>query len=432
MPSKTSSAAIFFGILAGAFAQTPPTLTLQQAEAMAIQNHPQVLGAQNEINFANQQIVENRSAYYPILNADVTGAQGNINGRIGAGYLADSRLFNHQGDGIDVSQLVTDSGRTPNLVASARLQAKATAQTYQATRYDVLIGVNRAYYNVLRAQNLVKVANETVAARQTLSDQITELANSNLRSQLDASFAQVQVSQAKLLLIQAQNGVQDAQADLARALGSDQSIANYQLMDEPLPSGPPAKADDLVTQAVNNRPELASLRFSRDSAYKFAAAEKDLSRPTVTVDAVAGYQPYIDNVTKTPIPSEYEGVVANLSVPIFNGHLFSARREAADQHAMEADQTLRNEQERITRDVRVAWAGAVNAFDRIDVTAQFLREAALAINLAQGRYDLNLASIVELTTAQLGLTQAEIENVNAKYDYQISNAVLQYSMGLLR
>ena len=66
------------------------------------------------------------------------------------------------------------------------------------------------------------------------------------------------------------------------------------------------------------------------------------------------------------------------------------------------------------------------------MTAQFLRQATLALDLAQGRYNLGLASIIELTQAQLNVTQAEIENLNAKYDYQIQNAVLQYSIGQLR
>ena len=111
---------------------------------------------------------------------------------------------------------------------------------------------------------------------------MTELARNNLKSQLDVSFAEVNVSEAKLLLLRAQDSVQQALAELGRAMGSDLP-ANYQLAEEPLPSGPPATADQLVAQALGNRPELASLRFSRDASYKFADAEKDLSRPTVSV-----------------------------------------------------------------------------------------------------------------------------------------------------
>ncbi|MGH9559750.1 MAG: TolC family protein, partial [Bryobacteraceae bacterium] len=104
----------------------------------------------------------------------------------------------------------------------------------------------------------------------------------------------------------------------------------------------------------------------------------------------------------------------------------------AYQRALESDQRLRDRQEQVARDVRVAWSGAVTAFQRIDVTAQFLRQASLALDLAQGRYNLGLSSIVELTQAQLNLTNAEIENLSAKYDYQSQNSVLQFTVGALR
>jgi outer membrane protein len=415
----------------GASAQNLPTLTLQQAEALAIQNHPQIQAAQNEINYSNQQIIQDRSVYYPNVVGNVTGSQGNKDSRIGAGDLSASRLFNRFGQGIVVRQLVTDFGRTSNLVSSSRLQAQAVTQNAQATRYDVLLAVNRSYFDVLHAQSVVKVAQQTVSARQLLSDQVTELARNNLKSQLDVSFAEVNVSEAKLLLLRAQDGVQQALAELGRAMGSDMP-ANYQLADEPLPAGPPATADPLVAQAIANRPELAGLRFSRDAAYKFAEAEKDLSRPTVSAVAVGGFVPFINNTTTSSIPAEYEGVAANVSIPLFNGHLFAARREAALQRAMESDQRLRDEQQRLSRDVRVAWASANDAYQRIDVTAQYLRQAALALDLANGRYALGLSSIVELTQAQLNLTQAEIENLNAKYDYQTQYSALQYTLGLLR
>jgi outer membrane protein len=250
-------------------------------------------------------------------------------------------------------------------VASSQLQAQASSQVYQATRFDVLLEVNRAYFAALHAQALVGVADATVAARQLLLDQVTTLANNNLRSQLDVSFASVNVSEAKLLLLRAQDDVQSSFADLTRALGADQQI-NYQLVDEPLSQGPPASPDGLVMEALNNRPEISSFRLARDSAARFAEAEKDLVRPSVSIVGTAGYLPLINS---PGIPNEYEGVAVNLDIPIFNGHLFSARREAARYKANEAGQRLRDVQERIVRDVRVTWGGAMNAFQRIDVTA---------------------------------------------------------------
>ena len=119
--------------------------------------------------------------------------------------------------------MITDSGRTSNLVATSRLQAGAADQTTQATSYDVLLHVNQAYFGVLRAQALVKVAQETVATRQVLVDQVTALYQNKLRSELDVSFVDVNLSQAHLLLLQAQDQVQRAFAELTRALGFQQA-----------------------------------------------------------------------------------------------------------------------------------------------------------------------------------------------------------------
>ena len=420
---------------AALFAQSPAApakLSLQDAESLALKNHPKVLGAQNVYSAMSQRIAEARSAYFPQFSGEVTGSQGNIGARIGAGYLTDSRLFNRFGDGIILGQLITDSGRTPNLVASSRLQAGAAQQDIQATIYDVLLRVNQAYFGTLRAQALVRVADQTVAARETVSDQITTMFNNKLKSEVDVAFANVELSRAKLMQMQAQEQVQAQFAELTRDLGS-QDAAAYQLADEPLPPSPAAKVEDLVQQALNARPELASLKLSRDSAYKFERAERDLSLPNAKFVAVGGYMPYIDQITlPRVIPNEYEGAAINVEIPVFNGGLFKARREEAHYRVLEADQRLRDEAEQIARDVRAAWADATVAYRRMAVTAEMVRQASLARELAQQRYQLGLSSIVELTQALLNLTEAEVEDVDAKYDYQSQYAALQYTIGALR
>jgi outer membrane protein TolC len=72
--------------------------------------------------------------------------------RPGAGAINDSLLFNRHRDGLVANQLLTDFGRTRNLVADSRLQEQAATQTTQASRYDVTLGVNRTYYGVLESQ----------------------------------------------------------------------------------------------------------------------------------------------------------------------------------------------------------------------------------------------------------------------------------------
>jgi outer membrane protein len=412
-------------------AQSGPTLTLADAAAIALKNHPQVGIATNTAASAGQRVIEAKSAYYPSLNANITGEQAaNQQDRLGSGSINSSRLFTRNGDGVEVDQLITDMGRTRNLVANSRLQAQAADQSTQATRYDVLLHVNQAYFGVGEAKALIDVSQQTVAARQTVADQVNALYKAQLKSEIDFSFAEVNVSQAKLLLIRAQDALKRAYAELARAMGEDH-VVEYQLSAAPMPAAPPADAEPLIAEAIKNRPELHELRLRYEAAQKFEAAERDLKRPTVSLVGVAGTIPYLDETPRVT-PHGYEAVAVNMEIPIFNGHLFTARREAAHYDALAADQRLRDLQQQVERDVRAAWSSAFTAYQRIPVTEELVAQAQLALKLAQGRYNLGLASIVEITQAQLAVTQAQIENVNARFDYQNAFAGLQYTLGALR
>lgn len=406
-----------------------PSLSLHDAEALALKNHPQVLASQATYLRADQITREAKAAYYPTVNGDVTGAQANVNSRLGAGVLNDPRLFNHFGSGLSLSQLITDSGRTPNLVANAKLQAAASREDYHATRYDVILAVDQAYYEVLLAQQLVKVSQQTVATRQTVVDQVSQLFKNQLKSQVDLSFAQVNLTDAKLMLLRAQDRLTTAYAGLGQALGTQQAT-QYQLVDEAVPPPVGESADPIIAQAFRDRPELASLRLQQEADQKFVYAERDLKRPTVSLIAVGGALPYINPGNANPnIPKEYESAAINVQIPVFNGHLFSARSEAAEYQLQATEQRLRDLQDRIAQDVRTAWARARTAHEAIAATAELVQQADLALNLAQGRYNLGLSSIVELTQAQLNQTQAQVENVNAKYEYQEAYAALQYTLG---
>ncbi len=401
-----------------------PKLTLKDAEALALRNHPLLQAATYDAEAASQVTREAKSAYYPSATGSLTGAGALPNSRIAASALNNPLILNRESNGLEIQQLITDFGRTSNLVASARLGAKAASDRAQQTQQDVLLAVNRAYFGVLRAEAVLKVAEETVKARQVLTDQVTTLEKNKLKSMLDVSFAEVNLSQARLLLVQAQNDQKAADAELANALG----LANpqpFDLAEEPMPPTPPADPIDLIAQALQNRPDLSSARFSHDAALRYARAERDLWMPTVSAAGAAGLTP----AYQAPLSDRYAAAGINVNIPIFNGFLFSARHQESNLRAQAAGQGMRDLADRIARDVRTAWLDAGTAYQRLAVTAQLLHQATLALDLAQGRYNLGLSSIVELSQAQLNLTQAQIADTSAKYDFQIQSAVLSYQIG---
>jgi len=164
------------------------------------------------------------------------------------------------------------------------------------------------------------------------------------------------------------------------------------------------------------------------AAESFATAERDLWLPTISAVGVAGLVPY----RQDPLLSRYAAAGINVNVPIFNGRLFTARKNEAMSRAKAQEQFLRDLQNRITRDVRTAWLNANAAFQRLAVTEQLLDQATQSFDLAQSRYGLGLSSIVELSQAQLNKTQAEITKVSAQYDYEGQMAYLNYQLGRLQ
>ena len=404
----------------------PQTLSLADAQRIAIQNHPQVQEAIALAAAAKAQVTEAKSSYYPTAYGSATAVDAENNSRIAAGALNNPVIYERYANGVTVNQLLTDFGRTHELVKSSDLHAKAQQESVVTTRADVLLAVDEAYYAVLRANSVLTVAQETVKDRQVVADQVTALQKNQLRSGLDVSFANVNLAQAKLLLIQAQNDVDAAQAGLAAALGYG-AQQTFQLQDEPLPEAPPTDFADLLQQALMNRPELIGLRLDAESAHAYATAERDLWFPTLSAAGSAGLTPY----GATQLAPRYAAVGANLNIPIFNGHLFGALKTEANEKAIAEDQNLRNQADLIARDVRTAWLDANSAYQRLSVTNQLLDEANQAMNLAQSRYNLGLSSIVELNQAQLNQTQAQIQQAGAKYDYQTQISVLNFQIGAL-
>jgi outer membrane protein len=407
--------------------QQTMNLTLAEAERLAIQNNPQFAAARLNAAAAHQVPLEYRAGLAPFVAGSVTGVGADSGSRLASGGLNNPVVYNRLGSGLIVNQLVTDFGRTGNLVTTARLRAQAQDQSTETARADILVATARAFFRVLRSNAVLQVAQQTVSARQLVSDQVTALFNSKLKSQLDVSFANVNLADARLLLSQAQNDERSAEAALAAAIGLPGQTA-FSLSEESMPGPLPDQVDALVQQALQDRPELRDLRLELSAAERFTKAEHALFYPSIGIAGTAGFVPAGEAV----IPGRYGAIGVNVSIPVFSGGLFRARQTEAELKAKATSEQVNDLANRVTRDVRVAYLNARTAFDRVGLTDQLLRQAQLSLDLAQGRYNLGLSSIVELSQAQLNLTSAQIASASARYDYQVQRVVVDYQVGALR
>jgi len=412
-----------------ASAEELPTQTLQQVHETALRNNPSITVADLKALIARQVTRQVRAGFFPNLSANVVavGTAGDNTRLAAVGALNNPAIFDRNAEGLMVSQLITDFGRTANLTGSAKLLAEAAANNAQATREQILLAVDSAFYSALQAQSVGRVADQTVTARQTFLDQVSALASNKLRSDLDVSFARVNVEEARLLLSKAQSDLQAAFAQLSALMGQRQP-RSYRLHEEPMPPEISTNVYDFVQQALGGRPELLGLRNQRDAALKLARGEKAMRYPTISAVASAGVVPIHDS----ELPDTYAAAGLIMSMPLFAGGYYSARQHAAELQAQANEASLRDLENNVIRDVRITWLNAQNAFDRYQITSHLLENARQSYNLAESLYANKISSIVEFNLAELNLVAAEISLANTKYEYLLQRSALSYQTGTLR
>ena len=416
-------------------AGTPMRLTRKDAEQLAIRNNPRISVGRLLALAEHQVYRETRSTELPTFSGNITAVDANEGSRMGAGALNAPRLLEHAGAGLTLTQLLTDFGRTTNLVSASKLREKAQNANAQATTEDIVMATDQAFYSALENQALLKVAQQTVDTRQSVENQINELAKNNLKSNLDLTFAQVNLSQAKLLQLDAQNNLDSSLAALAAILGFETQVS-FELSEADIqPAAPPTDVDELIRTAFQQRPDLQAFTYEQEAAEKFGRAQRDQLFPTISALGIAGGTPVRPDCFGGCFPnyfisSWYGAIGVNMSIPIFNGFRYSAQASEAKYRAQAAAEKTRDLRERIARDVRTAWLSANTAYQRMSVTAELAKQANLSLNLAQSRYHLGLGSIVELSQAQLQQTDAAISNVNAQYQYRFALSTLDFEVGM--
>jgi outer membrane protein len=402
-------------------------LSLAQAESIAVANQPRLLAAQLRARASAQRIREARSGLQPIIAFNATGALvADTGSSTAAGNITTSAVSDRFAYGGNLSQLVTDFGRTSALVRSIRYQSVAQSDLATLTRAQVRLNVREVYYSVLGAEAVLRAAQAAQQNRHLISRQLEALAQSELRSTLDVNFAKVLESEAELAVVRAQSTVSQARSQLATAMGEPQTV--HASLSEPATSDAlPAAPEDLLQQAVAQRADLSAAHAQQLAAEQFAQSEKRLSYPTLNVLGAAGQIPYHDHT----LHDSYAAAGFNLNIPVFNGGLFAARRTEAQLEATARTRDTEALRLQVNEQVRDAWYRADEAYRSLDVTARLVQQSKEALRLAQDRYEAGLGSIVELNEAQLNETSAEISAADATYTYLSRHAELDFAAGLL-
>lgn len=411
-------------------------LSLNQAINTALKEHPAVKQFRENMAASREGIGVARSAYFPQASfvgnyyygnafastnrKPLTAATGGALSSVGEAAAGNTYFYQFQ-----ANQLLYDFGKTPNLVAESRANFKGSEQDYFSTRQQVVLDLRTAYFGYLAARRAMKVQEETVRQNQELTKQAQGFYQVGLKAKIDVTKAEANLYQAEANLIQAKNNVSLARVSLMTAMGI--KAWPYQGVEDVLEVTPqPRPLEALLAQAKERRPELQKNRFQQEfnqAAIKVARAGYF---PTFTSTAAYGWQS-LDQPFSTLPSNWYLG--AAVTFPLFNGlntQYAVSQSKAQLRAAVENYEVLR---QNTTKEVNQAYLNVKSGWELIRATKKASEAARENLRLAWGRYQAGVGTIIEVTDAQVQFSQADLNFVQALYNYRVFEAQLDKAVG---
>ena len=413
-------------------------LTLDEAIQIALENHPSIRASKERIGAQEAVVGQQMAAYYPLINMNNFYRTGNQSGTsTGVTPNAFDTFFSAG----SLNLVLYNFGKREGNVQSARDTLDATGFNYKTTADGVILGVKQAYFTYLGLRALVKVQEDTVKSRQLLTDQAKGFYDVGTRARIDVARAESNLYLSVANLISAQNAVQVAWSILKNAMGV-RDLPERPLVEDvtmtPVPDilgstcSPTQCLDQAKTVAFASRPELKSFDAQRRAQDQLIAVARRGHLPDIIFDG--NYRRSNTSIVTPLNPSTFPlvggwQIQLSLLIPIFDGFRTTNRVQETlhNYYVINAQEELQRQQ--VALDVEQAYLRLVELQERIKANESARNAAKENQDLAEGRYQVGVGSIIEITDAQTLYTDAQTTYIRTLYDYKIAEAQFIRAIG---
>lgn len=403
---------------------TGKLLTIQDAVQIGLENHPRIKSAGERVGSQEAILGQQMSAYYPTINFNNRYATSQRSG--GSGDDASDAFSSIA----NFNMTLYNFGKREGNVQAARETLNAARQDYTTTTQDIILAIKQSYYLYLGTQELVRVREETVRSRELLVRQARGFYEVGTRARIDVARAEANLFSAQADLIAAENSVKVAWVTLRNAMGSPR------LPEQPVAADSPEVEISMNLAAArniafDNRSELKSFEAQRRASDQLVATARRGHLPDLLFDAAYGRRNPTDLPNNFPLQPTW-AVGLSFNIPIFDGFRTTNRVEETlhNYHNIRAQEEERRQQ--IALEVEQSYLRVVEVQERIKATDSAARAAKENLDLAQGRYQVGVGSIIEVTDAETLYTDAQTTYIRTVYEYKIADAQLARAMGDIR
>jgi outer membrane protein len=399
-------------------------LSLQEAIDLALRQQPTLRSAQQGLNASNARVPQAQSSYYPRVDWVTSIGRSQVFSN-SSNSTVQSNAFS---TALQARQLIYDFGKTGALVDEARANVRLSQGQLEQTREVVVLNVRQTYYQLLQARRLVAVADSQVARADLNLRSAKGFFDVGTRPKSDVTRAEVDVANAQVAQIRARNLVRFSEVNLANALGLEAATA-IQIQDNL--NFEPVQLDQeaLRAEALSNRPELAQAKARIDAARaQLSGARAGYLPDLVATGSVGGFSgdPELNLFSSS---QDTWAVAGTLSWNLFQGFFTQSRVKETEANLDAAQANYDSFELQVRLEVEQTTIAVVEASERFVATGKAVESARENLRLAQGRYDAGVGTILDLTTAQFDLTNAEADQVRALTDHKLALAALDRAVG---
>lgn len=393
-------------------------LNLERCIEIALKKQPNIIAAAYTVMANQSKVGEAKANYYPQI--DWTSGYSRLSP---VSDIAASRSFDQYSSNVTLRQNIFDFGKTASQVQIQSLNLNSSRSDFENVSGQAILNVKQAYYGILKAKRDRDVAEEAGTQFQQHLEQAKGFYEAGIKPKIDMTKAEVDVSNSKLNLIKAENALRIAFATLNNAMGVPDA-PEYIIEDNLYFQKYRITFEEAIERAYKNRPDLASILFKKQASESSINLAKTGYYPFLTGNAAYNW-----SGEKFPLGEGWSAGVT-FSFPLFSGFLTKHQVEEskANLNVMNANEELLRQN--IFLEVQQAFLNLKEAEERIPAADLVVKQAEENLELATGRYTAGVGNPIEVTDAQVGLSNAKTSYIQALYDYKVAQAIIEKATGV--
>ena len=397
-------------------------LSLDDCINITLQNNPEIAASYSTQEAQKSQLKQNKSNYLPQVNgsASYTRSSSNSNLNNAAG---NTNKGNNYSAGISATQLIYDFGQTSSNVGIQEKSYQSAVQTTNALVNNKIYALKVAYYAVLSAEESENIYRQSVEQYTEQLKRAQAFYEVGTYPKIDVTSARVNLNDAKLNLLTAQNALKTKKQELLNVMGITIPENSFTLeMKETLPPFD-LTLEDALKEAHKNRPDLLAKQLQVESARQNVTLSKTGYAPTLTANGSYNW-----GGNEFPLNDRWSAG-ASLNVPLFSGFSTYNKVEQSKQNLQTAQHNLTALEQQILLEVQTAYFDLNNAKERIPVAELTAKQAKESYDLAVGRYKVGVGNYIEVKDAETSYSKAKLSHIQAVFDYNLAVAKLKNSIG---